>query len=206
MNKIKFKFLFLIISVIIFILILLKFETNLFKKELNIQKIIIENSFHDGDILNNYANFLINNRITKNEEILYFAKIHPTQSLKQYIIDIEYISDQDLENHIKKIKNETDYINSVIRKSLDRYLSSKDEFSLLDEKTKLLVNYYKDQKDINFINLKIDKKSINIFHSNDKIRFFFLIFFSLVIAFFVTFFIKIVIKNQKNLLTLFDKL
>lgn len=208
MSKIKFKILFLLFSAICFFFILLNSETNLFKKEIslksNIQEIKILNnlnssSFHD------YANFLINNRIINNEEILNFAKINSVQPL-QIIIDVEYFSEQDLDNYIKKIKKEIEFINLTLKTDFERYLNNNNEFLLLDEKTKLYVNYYKNEKDINPIILKINKNKIMEKNIKNKFRFIFYIFFSFVLSFIIIFFLKIFINNKKNLLNFFDKL
>jgi hypothetical protein len=209
MTKIKFKILFLLFSAFIFIFILLNSETNLFKKEIsskpNIQKIRILNIFNSG-LFQNYANFLINNRIISNKEILNFTKINSVEP-SQIKIDVEYFSEQDLENYIKKIKKEINFINLTLKRELDRYLNNKNEFLLLDENTKLYINYYKEEKIINLVTLIINEKiEVNNYASKNKFRYVFYIFFSLILAFLLSFFLKIFIKNKKNLTNFFYKL
>jgi hypothetical protein len=211
MNKIKFKFLFLIFLPIIFFFVSLYFETNLFKKKIvpksNVQKVDVINKISDS-IFHNYANFLINNRIINNDEIINFSNIVRTSSLIT-TINVQYISDLDLENYIKKIIKEVDYINLTIKKELTRYIENKTEFSLLDETTKLFVNYYKDKKDIHPITLTIKNeeiKNLDDISNISKIRFIFYFILSFVLTFILTFFLKMYFNNKKDFFNFFDKL
>ena len=215
MVNIKFKNLFLIIFIITFFLIIFNFEYRQTKQVAGsssyVEKIKFLQGFND-DIFNSYANFLLNKRILYNENILNLYKVEinkPTISqFGQIIITFDYSTDDDRNNKLNKIKNEINLINITLKKEMVRYLDNKAEYILLPEQTKIILNYYKNEKDYEFIYLieKKESKELVKMKKENNTRFIHYLIISILLSFIFSFFFKLYLKNKKNFLTFFDKL
>jgi len=215
MVDIKFKNLFLIIFLITFFLIIFNFEYRQTKQVAGsasyVEKIKLLQGFND-DVFNSYANFLLNKGIIYNENILNLYKVEINQStisqFGQIIITFDYSTDDDRNNKLNKIKNEINLINITLKKEMFRYLDNKAEYILLPEKTKIILNYYKNEKDYEFIYLieKKESKELVKMKKENNIRFIHYLIMSILLSFIFSFFFKLYLKNKKNFFTFFDKL
>jgi hypothetical protein len=126
----------------------------------------------------------------------------------QIIITFDYSTDDDRNNKLNKIKNEINLINITLKKEMFRYLDNKAEYILLPEQTKIILNYYKNEKDYEFISLieKKESKELVKMKKENNTRFIHYLIISILLSFIFSFFFKLYLKNKKNFLTFFDKL
>ena len=215
MINIKFKKLFLFTFLIIFFFIIFYFEFKQTKQdafsELYVEKVKILSGFNDN-IFNSYVNILIREGLANNEEILNFSKVQVIEprfgEVMQIVVIFNYLTDDDRNNKLKKIKNEVNFINIKLKEEIFRYLDNKTEYLLLPEQTKIIINHYKKKKNYEFINLieikepseLVIKKEVN------NIRFIHYLIISFFLSFIFSFFFIHFLRNKKDLINFFDKL